>query len=460
MKKTDLYALSLAAVMAASMSTANAADLGGNCCADLEERVAELEATVAKKGNRKVSLTISGHVNKAIMFWDAPNVVNNGINPANAFAILPGTKSGTYLGVDNQNSSTRFGFSGNATINSEWKAGFNILIDVAGGARSNAVNQLNEDSDINGSTQFRGDYGLRMRDANWWLELSRIGRVTVGRLTASGAVGTIDLGGIGVIASDSIGLLGGGFRIGNAAGQNSFNNWTDASGDFNQRTDGVKWTSPTVQGFVVSATIGETGSEGQITQVDPGAGFAGMEKGRVLGVDLKYANEFNGVRVAAGIGWERGLDEQHTPANTRTTSWGASLALLHTATGLFVQTAYLNQEVDSLPIGTSNDANKWVVQAGIQRNFFGIGNTNLYGEYIRSNDWLDLHTGALPGAATQFDSKVSTWGIGMVQNIDAAAMELYMGYRSHSFDKSALGPLGAAGIEDFSTFIAGARIKF
>jgi hypothetical protein len=34
-----------------------AADLGGNCCADLEERIAELESTTARKGNRKVSLT-------------------------------------------------------------------------------------------------------------------------------------------------------------------------------------------------------------------------------------------------------------------------------------------------------------------------------------------------------------------------------------------------------------------
>ncbi len=32
-----------------------AADLGGDCCADLEERIAELEATTARKGNRKVS---------------------------------------------------------------------------------------------------------------------------------------------------------------------------------------------------------------------------------------------------------------------------------------------------------------------------------------------------------------------------------------------------------------------
>src|SRR6476661_7879852 len=49
---------------------AAAADLGGDCCADLEERVAELEATTARKGNRKVSLTVSGWVNENIVWWD------------------------------------------------------------------------------------------------------------------------------------------------------------------------------------------------------------------------------------------------------------------------------------------------------------------------------------------------------------------------------------------------------
>ena len=34
--------------------SAQAADLGGDCCGDLEERIAELEATTARKGNRKV----------------------------------------------------------------------------------------------------------------------------------------------------------------------------------------------------------------------------------------------------------------------------------------------------------------------------------------------------------------------------------------------------------------------
>ena len=49
---------------------AHAADLGGDCCADLEERIAELESSTARKGNRKVSLTVSGSVNEALLFWD------------------------------------------------------------------------------------------------------------------------------------------------------------------------------------------------------------------------------------------------------------------------------------------------------------------------------------------------------------------------------------------------------
>src|ERR1700687_1569627 len=54
----------------ASAAPASSADLGGDCCADLEERGAELEATTARKGNRKVSLTISGWVNEAVFGWD------------------------------------------------------------------------------------------------------------------------------------------------------------------------------------------------------------------------------------------------------------------------------------------------------------------------------------------------------------------------------------------------------
>ena len=71
MKNYSLSALVAAGLLAGGLATsANAADLGGNCCADLEERIAELEATTARKGNRKVSLTVSGWVGQQMTFWD------------------------------------------------------------------------------------------------------------------------------------------------------------------------------------------------------------------------------------------------------------------------------------------------------------------------------------------------------------------------------------------------------
>src|SRR5437773_9622251 len=94
-----------------AMSSAKAADLGGDCCADLEERVAELEATTARKGNRKMSLTVYGQVNRSIVYWN------------------DGGRSNTVPGVDNHNSASRFGFMGNAKISPAWSAGYSILLD-------------------------------------------------------------------------------------------------------------------------------------------------------------------------------------------------------------------------------------------------------------------------------------------------------------------------------------------
>src|SRR5256714_15538211 len=80
-----------------AMPSAKAADLGGDCCADLEERVAELEATTARKGNRKMSLTITGQVNRLIMAWG------------------DGHPHGIYYGIDKANNSSRFSFLGEAS---------------------------------------------------------------------------------------------------------------------------------------------------------------------------------------------------------------------------------------------------------------------------------------------------------------------------------------------------------
>ena len=118
MKNTSITAIAVAAGMVMSMGAALAADLGGNCCADLEERIAELEATAVKKGTRKTSLELYGHVNKILLAWD------------------DGRNSNTALGIDSVNHSTRFGLRGNAKIRSDLTAGYQLVIEVATGGRS------------------------------------------------------------------------------------------------------------------------------------------------------------------------------------------------------------------------------------------------------------------------------------------------------------------------------------
>ena len=64
MKASSRFAIAAALGLVVGVGSVRAADLGGNCCADLEERIAELEATTARKGNRKMSLTVTGQVHR------------------------------------------------------------------------------------------------------------------------------------------------------------------------------------------------------------------------------------------------------------------------------------------------------------------------------------------------------------------------------------------------------------
>src|SRR6516225_6593547 len=109
-----------------SSHPAKAADLGGDCCSDLEERVAELEATTVRKGNRKVSLELSGQVDKALMAWN------------------DGKQSDAYI-VDNNYSSTRIRMKGTADAGPGLKAGFYMEYEFRDSS-SNLMDQTGVDN--------------------------------------------------------------------------------------------------------------------------------------------------------------------------------------------------------------------------------------------------------------------------------------------------------------------------
>ena len=152
---TTFSRISMAAVAAlvVGMSSAKAADLGGNCCADLEERIAELEATTARKGNRKVSLTISGQVSQELLYWD------------------DGLRNDLYITGPNA-SNSRWRFVGTAKISPEVSAGFLYELQTYASA-SSGVNQTNGGDDGGAAVS-------TLREAMVWIEHSRLGRVSLG----------------------------------------------------------------------------------------------------------------------------------------------------------------------------------------------------------------------------------------------------------------------------------------
>jgi hypothetical protein len=471
--KKSASRLALVAAAGVLSTGAYAADLGGDCCADLEERVAELEATTARKGNRRMSLQVYGWVNKTIMSYD--------FKDPGGLAVHGRGDKGTYLGLDNTNSATRFGFRGDAKISPSVKAGYSILLDVFTGGTTARATRNSEDGLANGAgtTSANDDHLIRMRDANVWMESSTVGRVTLGRLTVSGPQGTIDLAGIGNVGSGSQSLVGNNLQFigapGSAAGTPSLTlgGITDGAADYNNRVDGLKWDSPTFAGFVVGASIGEALSQDRNTS-----------RGPLYAVNLRYAGEFSGVRLAAAVGYEVGKAEETMGsgnlgvATSRPDSknLGLSLSAMHAPTGLFAQGHWLrfDRGNDVLPAnvnattgGTSDRATNWLVQAGIAQNWFGIGATALYGEYSKVNNGAavfgDRSGGTAAGAwdalaAVGVESRYTMWGLGVNQNIDAAAMQVYAGYRNHKLDFEGAGINARA--NTLGIFMAGARVNF
>lgn len=407
----------LAALMAsvAFSSNAFAADLGGDCCADLEERVAELEATTARKGNRKVSLQIYGQVNTAVMFWDN------------------GEESNTYV-VDNDVSSTRFGFKGKAKITSDWSAGFKIEIETQLAA-SNEVDENDDD----------GPQQINLRKAEWYLKSKTFGKVSVGQgsFTNDGTT-EVDLSGTNVIAQFDDLKFGEKLdpRKPGSGGRGDYDDYTRGGNFEFNRGNRVRYDSPTFAGFTASAAWGEDDA---------------------WDAALRYAGEFGDIRLAAAVGYGQNTDSSSLSNDNSCSAPGrggvcedsdvvtGSFSVIHAPTGLFVTAAAAHREFDNIEaLGEVDEENTWyAVRAGISKKFSSLGKTAFYGEYQHTDNDNFRGTAGL-------DSEAEIYGAGIVQKIDAAAMELYLGYRHVTVDDND----PANSFNDLDVVTAGSRIKF
>lgn len=453
----------------AVLTPAQAADLGGDCCADLEERVAELEATAVRHANRRVSLQLAGQVNSAVMWYDN------------------GEESDVYV-IDNDESSSRLRLRGNGTVQPGLTIGFQIEVDFLGNGTAE-----NDQDDL---------AGFNVRRAEWNVASDNLGTLTVGQGSMS-SDGSFEVsfsdawyGSVGYgLASTNMGT----FQIFNTvAGTYTGVTWFAVSTDNDAgRINRIRYDSPTFAGFSVSASWGEDDD---------------------WDATLRYANEFNGIRVAAAASYRedtddngsRGrLDDAQGPANfllglanddTACTNgdaglganaslngndcreletYGGSLAVMHVPSGIHLQGGYSVQEsnavlsFDGNGDGNINNANfdlmniatpdyeHWWVAAGIQFRVSSLGTSDITIQYIENDSnqvWVSTD-GAGNFALDQVE--YTNYGIGFTQNIDAIGAAAYISYNRHEAEADGLAANGSQDLDsEFDQVTAGMRVTF
>lgn len=397
----------------AGITVARAADLsvGGECCADLEERIAELEATAARKGNRKISLMIYGQVGESLQYLSAPGFTHTQVQ-----------------GTAFRDQETFIGFAGQAKVSPDAVAGFVLEID-AGNWVNGAANPLMGGNDTN---------GLGTRQGFVYIRSLKLGGVSIG-LQNDATYGITDLAGQAAddIASTSVAHTKLSFRPLVGPGLAAFvaDPWDGV------RNESVKYSSPEFYGFSLSASWGDAINI-------HGSSFQSVAQGNIFDVALRYNHDWDQFRVQGAVGYRDGTAIENLPiiggglAIQDVRVWSGSAGVMHMPTGLFVNGSYGSMDLTKLVPGSGLNAIKaWEVQGGVEEKWIALGHTTLYAGYGQ-DDLSQLGLG-----------KPVVYSLGVVQGIDQAAMSVFLSWQEWSQANALLG-----GKVDVVT--GGARIRF
>ena len=472
---------------------AQAADLGGDCCADLEERVAELEATTVRKGNKKVSVTLSGWVVKSMNVWD------------------DGHESSFVVGDKDYDLATRFAITGSATIAPGWSGGFNITVTAPGTTFGISNNQVDEFFSVN-SRFFGTSFGaIDTLYSYIYIKSDHWGTLNWGHLSPASDNPAVlaDISGT-VIESNFVWFEGGGFflRPNGAAGftgaiWNDFALCSSAIAPgvdcFGTAQPAVRYDSPTWGGFRFEASFGTADVVPAI--LDTTAGYLNNNVFRIhpptrdshfADIALFYTADWNSIKIslAGAYTWM-----ESNPLNGgQEDYWQLGGSIMHKPSGLGVYAMGSWEDVDAAENGKCDnifpglpgclvpgpqlggqalpDTDAWGVKPFWRKAWSPIGTTVLYGEFGQYNDMFGLalangSINTLPACATGncfvTDSQAERWGLGVVQEIDSAAMHLWTRWQHQELDVDLLdsnGVRSSQGFDDFDIYQVGGIIFF
>jgi Gram-negative porin len=377
-----------ASLMGFSTLFARAGDDGLGCCDDLEKLIMRLSPKAADSNNNGTTFRFYGQLNRALMFWD------------------DGKDSKTFA-VDNDTSSTRLGVIGKFKPQGELVAGYRVEIDL----RSTSSSEVS-------SGDPWGDQAIQLRQAHVFVEDRNLGRFTIGQQSP---------------ATDDITLINLGSQMNDAAlhYNNRFGIWLNIGSGFitdlkwgqiahnvdSLRGLYVRYDTPLMKGFVLSAAAGENG---------------------IWDVAVRYQTQSGPLRVAGGVGY---MDDGEL--GYRDVKGSASL--LHDPTGLYLSVAGGLRDDDNSVLSANGLAHFHYIQAGISKQWLPHGKTTLYADY---GLYKNFNVGQLlradlvnPGQfaiwGTLAETQVQRWGFGAEQAIDKMGVLLYA--QAHHYQARVVG---------------------
>ena len=354
----------------------------------LEERQKSTEAAATKpvtSGSEKVKLSISGQVNRGLLYAD------------------DGTQSDVHH-VDNDASSTRIRFIGEAKPNEELTVGAAMEVQFESNSTAN-VSQ----------TGVGGTDNFTQRRLEIYFDHMDYGKLWVGQgWTATEGTSEMDLSGTDLAGYSDTDILAGGTLFRTSTGALSATSVKSVLTNLDGlgRDDRLRYDTPKFFGFM---------------------GSVGIAQGDKSNAALRYSNAFGGTKVVGAIAYAQ------TQGTTFDEQVNGSASIL-LANGLNFTVGAGSTE--AIAAGR-NDASFYYGKLGFKTN--GISSA---GQTAFSVDYHNTEDLAMNG------DEAESFGLQAVQKVNDWGTEFYVGLRQYSLDRPGVN------YHDVTGILAGARVKF